>query len=354
MTNSENISIIIINYNGYDYVKELLKSIKKQNYPIDEILIIDDCSLDNSYNKIKINFPEISLFKTKTNSGPGVARNLGLDLAKNNLILFLDNDAVLNKNTIQILINEYKNNPNYTYYIPRIMYFKNKNKIQKEGTEIHYLGITINSFNINKEINNVKNKKRKIKAFPGVCYLMNIKDKNKILKYDPLFFYTFEDLDYSFSNYLANNKAILVPNAEVYHKDGTFGLSNRGEKSYPSKRLFYLIRNRWYFIIKHYDIKIILLMIPINLFYEFLILLFSLIKSKDKLIFFKSYISLIKNFKEILKKRNPIKINKEIYNQELRINKFTIKNKFIHRFINLIFFNYGKYVLKLNTEKSDK
>lgn len=99
---TKSISIIIPMYNVEDYIADCLHSILKQIQNVDEIIIIDDGSTDNSYNiceNIIINNKNVVL-KQQKNKGPGAARNYGIDIAKGDYILFLDSDDMLKENTI--------------------------------------------------------------------------------------------------------------------------------------------------------------------------------------------------------------------------------------------------------------
>ncbi len=351
MHSSEKISVVIINYNGFEYTESAILSLKNQSCSIDEILVVDDCSADQSREKIKEKFPEVIVKQTQKNSGPGVARNLGLESAKNKKIVFLDNDVEIHRDAIKNLAEESKNNSGYVFFVARVLYSKDKNIIQKEGTDIHYLGMTLNVKNHGKKKDEVVDSKRELVAFPGVCYLVNIENLNQLEKHDESFFYTFEDLDFAVRNHLKGNKTLLVPSAEVYHKEGTKGLSHRGGHEYPSRRLFYFIRNRWFFILKNYSLKSILLTLPLNMVIEFLLLEFSLLKARDKLVYFKSHFSLLKNLPLVLRKRkHPVDINKFIHNHELRLNESTLGTgltRVCFSFLDKGLLLYGKYILNL-------
>ncbi|MCG3665685.1 glycosyltransferase [Aliarcobacter butzleri] len=105
-------SIIIPTHNSENYIGNCLKSLMLQHskkYDF-EILIIDDCSSDKTIDKInefKMKLP-ITMLSTKINSGPGVARNIGLENCRGEWILFLDSDDNLLMNALEIL-NEYIN-----------------------------------------------------------------------------------------------------------------------------------------------------------------------------------------------------------------------------------------------------
>lgn len=72
------------------------ESLVSQTYKNFEVIIIDDCSTDDSYNHLmtyKENSSlDIVLLKTKRNSGPGLARNLGLEKVIGKYVMFIDSD----------------------------------------------------------------------------------------------------------------------------------------------------------------------------------------------------------------------------------------------------------------------
>ena len=120
------ISIIIPAYNLEKYILQCLESLSAQSLSQDlfEIIIIDDSSTDSTMEKIQ-NFKglkNLSLLSTLTNSGPGTARNIGVENAIGEYILFLDGDDLLMKHGLEIIfknINTTKADAltyNWTYY----------------------------------------------------------------------------------------------------------------------------------------------------------------------------------------------------------------------------------------------
>lgn len=106
------VSIIIVNYNGLDYLKDCINSLYEQFGNISfEIIIVDNNSKDNSCSYIKQNFPEIILIESKINLGFGKANNLGVQYAKADKILLLNNDTIL-LNPILPAITILDKNPN--------------------------------------------------------------------------------------------------------------------------------------------------------------------------------------------------------------------------------------------------
>lgn len=99
------ISIIVPVFNTAEYIEQCINSLTSQTFQDIEILIVDDGSTDNSWEKLEgmsLEFPQIRLFR-KSNGGQGSARNLALDNAQGNYVLFVDSDDWVEPNTCEIL-----------------------------------------------------------------------------------------------------------------------------------------------------------------------------------------------------------------------------------------------------------
>ncbi|MBP3882870.1 MAG: glycosyltransferase family 2 protein [Lachnospiraceae bacterium] len=89
----ELVSIIMPSYNTADYITDSIRSIQAQTHKDWELIIVDDCSTDNSMEVIRsFNEPRIKLLKNEKNSGAAVSRNYALREARGKWIAFLDSD----------------------------------------------------------------------------------------------------------------------------------------------------------------------------------------------------------------------------------------------------------------------
>jgi glycosyltransferase involved in cell wall biosynthesis len=92
---NELVSIIMPNYNSARFVEETIVSVFAQTYENWELILVDDCSSDDSITIIESLMAEdkrIKLIKLAENSGPAIARNRGIEEAKGRYIAFLDSD----------------------------------------------------------------------------------------------------------------------------------------------------------------------------------------------------------------------------------------------------------------------
>ena len=101
------VSIITPLYNSEAFIEDTITSILNQTYSNWELLLIDDCSTDNTI-KIAEHFvskhPNIKLIKNQVNSGAAISRNKGITEAKGNFIAFLDADDLWKPNKLEVQV----------------------------------------------------------------------------------------------------------------------------------------------------------------------------------------------------------------------------------------------------------
>ncbi|NEQ35996.1 MAG: glycosyltransferase [Okeania sp. SIO3I5] len=119
-------SIIIPTYNRLPILEKCLRALENQTYeqPITqyEVIVVDDGSTDDTIPWLEANateFPHLQLF-AQSHQGPAAARNLGVEAAKGDFIIFIDSDLVVTHNFLQAHANTLvksgkKSNPIFTY-----------------------------------------------------------------------------------------------------------------------------------------------------------------------------------------------------------------------------------------------
>jgi len=98
-------SVLIANYNNARYIEEAIDSIYKQTYQNWEIVIVDDCSTDASYeiyNKIKDD-DRIRIYFNKKNKGCGFTKRRCIEKAKGDICGYLDPDDTLALNALEVM-----------------------------------------------------------------------------------------------------------------------------------------------------------------------------------------------------------------------------------------------------------
>lgn len=92
------ISVVIPNYNGLSLLPQVLPTVVAALHQINiasEIIVVDDCSTDNSVEMLENNFPAVKILKNEINSGFSVTANKGIYSANHDWVLLLNSDVKL-------------------------------------------------------------------------------------------------------------------------------------------------------------------------------------------------------------------------------------------------------------------
>ncbi len=98
------VSIVVPVYNSEKFLKETIKTVTEQTYKNWELILVNDCSTDNSKSTIEKYAKEdnrIKVINLKENSGAAIARNTGIEQAKGKYLAFLDADDLWNKEKLE-------------------------------------------------------------------------------------------------------------------------------------------------------------------------------------------------------------------------------------------------------------
>ena len=135
------ISVIIPIYNSEKYLKNCLDSVISQSYQDLEIICINDASTDNSMEILQ-NFQKkderIIVITLEKNNGLSYARNVGLDRASGEYILFVDSDDELEKNSIIYLLKGIRINNDIAACIGNIHVIYDTNLYLRENDQKHF------------------------------------------------------------------------------------------------------------------------------------------------------------------------------------------------------------------------
>lgn len=138
------VSIITPVYNSEKYIAQTIYSVQNQTHTNWEMIIVDDCSIDNSVaiiKKIASTESRIKLIELDKNSGSGVARDTALVYASGNYIAFLDADDLWKPNKLQeqlLFMKEHKLPLTFSFYELMDQNANPLNEVITTPTEITY------------------------------------------------------------------------------------------------------------------------------------------------------------------------------------------------------------------------
>ena len=112
------ISVIVTVYNKEPYIRRCIESIEENTYKNIELIIVEDCSTDNSMNVIQELIPKynnITLIRNEVNSGAGYSRNVGIKASKGEWLSLIDADEWIDEDYFQTYINRVEDDVDIIY-----------------------------------------------------------------------------------------------------------------------------------------------------------------------------------------------------------------------------------------------
>ena len=129
------VSVLIPSYNHAEYVAETIYSIWQQSYTQVEIVVVDDCSTDNSVEILKSleNRSPISmqLYENERNLGPRATVSRALELSRGDLIIPFASDDLLAPDRLDRQIQQFRDNPDLKILYGNGYVIRNEQKIKK-------------------------------------------------------------------------------------------------------------------------------------------------------------------------------------------------------------------------------
>jgi len=275
--------VIVANYNGKKYLAPCFESLISQNISADiEIICIDDNSTDGSYEFIKANYPMVKVLKNNHNLGHAFSCNLGIKKAKGDYLFLIDNDTEFDENCLKNLYSVLKDSPTAGCIGGMIKDYGESETIQDMGMDIDIFGYgyskegSINGFRI-KDMGQYDGSIKNC-FYISSCALMIKKELiEQIGLFDDNYFMYKDDLDLCWRAQIAGFDIIINPKAKIYHKMGVTlgGTSIKQDMKYitTSKKRYYGERNTITTILKNYELKTLVWILPLYIIINILELL---------------------------------------------------------------------------------
>ncbi len=247
-SNQPLVSIITVNYNQLEITCALFDSIRRNSYKNVEVILVDNASKEDPALYVTTNYPEVTYLRSDVNLGFAGGNNLALPEANGEFLFFVNNDAELTDNCIEILLAQFDQNPNLGIISPRLCYYPSEETNHKQL--IQFVGCTpVNNFTArNKTLGILEEDKgqytqaKPIPYIHGAAMMIPKKVMEKTGPMDEMFFLYYEELDWSERIKKAGFEVYVEPNALVFHKESV----SVGKLS--TLKTYYLNRNRILFM----------------------------------------------------------------------------------------------------------
>lgn len=251
------LSIIIVNYNSKELLKNCVDSIYAQsmNIPFD-VWIVDNNSSDDSLKAVETNYPQVNIIKNKENLGFAYANNQAILKTRADYILLLNPDTVVTDNALEKMVKFMKNNPDVgiagcrilnedgslqlacrrSIPTPKVAFFRltGLSKLFPKSKTMAQYNLTYLDPDETHEVD----------AVSGSFLMIRKSVIDDIGMLDERFFMYGEELDWCLRAKQNGWKVIYYPRAQITHYKGQCSKSNSRKAAFEFYRSMYLFHKK--------------------------------------------------------------------------------------------------------------
>jgi GT2 family glycosyltransferase len=246
---TQTVAVVILNWNGGEEIIDCIASVAESSYPVVQVIVVDNGSVDGSSDKIRLLFPQTIFIRNQNNLGFAKGSNQGMEWALNQgirYVLLLNGDARVDTGAIQELLTTVKNEGDSVAACPRI-YLGNENKQLwfAYGTVKMWAGLFQNPA-FNQPDSAEWSIARDVEFASGCCVLIPSQVLQSIGLLDETFFAYCEDIDFSLRMRKAGFRIRYVPTSHVWH-----GSNKPTDRTRSATYRYLATRNNLWVVRKH-------------------------------------------------------------------------------------------------------
>lgn len=235
---SKLISIITVNYNGFNDTCELIDTLPLNDDSL-EVIVIDNASEKNEALLIEARYPNVKAIRSNTNLGFAGGNNLGINAATGKYLFFINNDTIIKDFNINVLINRLESSNEIGMVCPKIRFAWEDNPIQFAGyTELSRITLRNKSIGFGEKDMGQHNTPHPTPYAHGAAMLVKREALEKVGKMPECYFLYYEEYDWSIMFRRAGYEIWYEPLFTIYHKESKSTGQNSPLKTY------YITRNR--------------------------------------------------------------------------------------------------------------
>lgn len=238
------LSVILVNYNDLDHLKDCLSSLTDsvEDIPF-EVIVIDNQSTDGTPRWLREHAPHVRLIANAENLGFARANNQGIREGRGEYILFLNTDTVLERRSVSLLLEELRANPSIGAVGPALLCDEKTYQVSF-GKKVNFCREILQKTLLNPFFRfQLKRsaKKRRVGWLSAACLLTRRDILEEAGSFDENFFLYFEDIDLCVRIRKKGYDLEYFPQVQVFHLGGasTEGLKLFGRYHYRRSQLYF-------------------------------------------------------------------------------------------------------------------
>jgi len=276
------VSVIIPHAGGWDILTECLSSLSRSQGVETEVIVVENGSNDLAVDERAEKFPDLQILHYKRKLGFAGACNRGVEAAAGKYVFLLNNDAVVEPNTLNILNRALEDDDSLAVCQPKILSLRNKDRFDYSsacGGEIDIYGFPFargRVFDTVEDDHGQYDDCREIFWGAGTALMIRRDVYLSAGGLDERFFAHMEEIDLQWRLQLMGYRIAVIPEAVVYHLGAATIRSDSFEKMYLNHR------NNLAMIFRNYGAGNLVRYFPIRLLFDLAVIIRSIFRLELK------------------------------------------------------------------------
>ena len=239
---SVKISIITVNYNGYEDTCALIDSIPINDESL-EVIVVDNASKSDEAKAISQRYPHVKTIRSEKNLGFAGGNNIGIKASSGRYLFLINNDTVFKDFNTDSLIKRLESTESIGMVCPKIRFAWDDCPIQFAGyTPLSRITMRNHAIGFNEKDLGQHNDARPTPYAHGAAMMLKREVIEKVGMMPECYFLYYEELDWSMMITRNGYKIWYEPESTIYHKESRSTGQNSPLKAY------YIARNRLLFV----------------------------------------------------------------------------------------------------------
>ncbi len=226
MSKSPRVAVVILNWNGRNFLESFLPSVIASTYPGLKIIVADNASTDQSVEFLQSNYPLVSLIQNDKNYGFAEGYNRVIALLDFEYFILLNSDVEVSSNWIEPVIDFMESDINIAVAQPKILSYSKRNNFEYAGAAGGYLDALGYPFCRGRIFDTVEedleqyDDSSEIFWASGAAFFIKRKYWLETGGFDPDFFAHMEEIDLCWRLKNLGYKIVFCPKSKVFHVGG--------------------------------------------------------------------------------------------------------------------------------------
>jgi GT2 family glycosyltransferase len=247
----DDVGVAIVCYNNREALGSTLASLDAAGCPHSRLLIVDGASTDGTADWLRAAYPDVRVRVLAGNAGPNPGRNVGIRETPQPYVFLMDADVQVQPETIRRLRTAIAGDPSIGIGSPVVVHAGDPGTIQYAGGSLHFICEAINPW-LNRSLAERGTARADVGVASGNGLLIDRAAAIAVGLFDERYFMGKDDGDFTHRMRIAGYRILELPDALLLH----------GSRPRSDWLFYYQIRNRWHFMLKNYQWRTLLAIVP--------------------------------------------------------------------------------------------